>query len=87
MPIPKFHEFTLPILKLLNDNSEGLYTSFIYGQMADWAKLTNDERMETLSSGSLRYKDRISWAVSYLKKAGLTQSLKRGHYEITETGK
>ncbi|TCZ68406.1 hypothetical protein E0486_13910 [Flaviaesturariibacter aridisoli] len=32
------------------------------------------------------FKNRVTWAVTYLKKAGLLQAVKRGVYQITEAG-
>jgi restriction system protein len=39
------------------------------------------------SGAQVTYKNRVGWAKTYLKKAGLLQSPKRGYFLITEKGK
>ena len=87
MAIPKYHEFMKPILVLLNN--ETLYSrSKIYSAMADEFEITEAEKEEWLpSKKQLIYKNRIGWALTYLKKAGLIDSPKKAYYSITPTGK
>lgn len=87
MTIPKYHEFMKPILILLNN--ENLYSrSEIYSAMADQFEITEAEKEEWLpSKKQLVYKNRIGWALTYLKKAGLIESPKKAYYSITPTGK
>lgn len=49
-------------------------------------QLGQKECTEMLSSGRAIYRDRIGWACTYLKKAGLLESVKRGHLRITAEG-
>lgn len=87
MAIPKYHEFMKPVLVLLNNDT--LHSrSEIYLAMADEFQLTEAEREEWLSSKSqLVYKNRVAWALTYLKKAGLIDSPKKANFRITDAGK
>ena len=56
--------------------------------LADEFAVTEGERSRLLPSGRSRVLNgRISWARTYLKKAGLIESPKRGTYRITRPGK
>jgi restriction system protein len=50
--------------------------------------LTEEEWTEMLPSGKqTRFANRVHWAKSYLKQAGLVQPTKRGYFIITERGR
>lgn len=42
----------------------------LYALVADAERLTEEQRAEALSSGQLKYENRIGWATSYLKRSG-----------------
>lgn len=87
MAIPKFHEFMKPLLVFLNDGKQRNRLE-IYSAMSDVFKLTEAEKEEWLpSKNQLVYKNRIGWALTYLKKAGLIDSPKKAHFNITPQGK
>lgn len=77
----------LPLLRQLADGSQ--YTSKdLYDSLANAYGLTEGERQELLSSGRQPlFHNRVGWAQTYLKKAGLVVSPRRGVYQITERGK
>ena len=54
--------------------------------MAKKKKLTDEDLKETLHSGKCKYFNRIGWTATYLKKAGLINSVKRGMFNITDEG-
>jgi restriction system protein len=55
--------------------------------LADHFNLTPSERAELLPSGQQGiFKNRIGWARTYLKKAGLIEAPKRGVFKITDRG-
>src|SRR6056297_2864911 len=86
MSIPDYQSFMLPLLKLSKDGAEHSMKD-TYNKLAEEFELTNDERNELLPSGTQKvYKNRIGWARTYLKKAGLLESKKRGYFNITEKG-
>jgi restriction system protein len=86
MPIPDYQSFMLPLLKLASDRQIHSLRE-AYEKLANEFNLAEHERDELLPSGTQQtYKNRIGWARTYLKKAGLLRSPKRGHFEITDRG-
>ena len=50
--------------------------------------LTEEERAELLPSGKqTKFANRVHWARSYLKQAGLVKNTRRGYFEVTEAGR
>jgi restriction system protein len=87
MSIPSYQKFMLPLLNHVKDGKDYQMRN-IYGPIADQLDIPQGERTELLPSGTQQvYKNRIGWAKSYLVKAGLLQSPKRGSFHITEKGK
>lgn len=84
--IPKYEDIMLPLLKYLSDGKEhGL--SETHDAMAKQFKLTDEELRELLSSGKQTiFRNRVGWARTYMKKAGLLISPKRAHFKISEKG-
>jgi len=86
MSIPKFFEFLGPTLELLTDGTIHNINS-IRSKVADKMRITEDDRRIMLPSGKqATYANRITWAVVYLKKAGLIQTVSRGNYRATQDG-
>lgn len=76
----------LPILRLVSDRQEYKYRDIIE-KMAFEFSVTDKERKELLASGNQAiFDNRVGWAKTYLKKAGLLDSPKRATFVITETG-
>lgn len=87
MAIPRYHEFMKPVLVLLSNDIQ-YSRSEIYSAMSDEFHLTDAEKEVWLpSKKQLVYKNRIGWALTYLKKAGLIDSTKKAYYFITPIGK
>jgi restriction system protein len=85
--IPKFDEIMLPLLKLLSDGKERSIRECI-DELAKEFKLTDEERRKLLPSGTDRiFDNRVGWARTYLHKAGLIESPRKGYWKITERGK
>lgn len=84
MPIPQFQSLTLPSLKYAAGKE--IQTRELVEVLADQFRLSDDERAETTASGANRFADRVHWAITYLKKAGLVSRVGRGRYAITEQG-
>ena len=53
---------------------------------ADHMNIEQDARQIVLASGQAQYRNRIGWALSFLKKAGLLTQPRRGQYEIAMAG-
>lgn len=85
MAIPKHDEVRSPLLKLISDG--GVYTqNMCVERLRDYFELTEDERNATLPSGRTVFYDRVHWAKTHLKKAGLIESTKQGEFNITKSG-
>ena len=78
----------LPVLRYAGANpSKAIPIKELYDAMADEFKLTEGERNHRLPSGAqLTYANRVGWASTYLKKAGLLSAPKRAHIQITGAG-
>ena len=87
MTIPDFQAIMLPLLQYASDGKEHSLRDAITF-LADVFNLSDDERKELLSSGQQAvFDNRVGWARTYLKKAGLFISPKRGFFQITDKGK
>ena len=86
MPIPDYQTLMLPLLRFASDDTEHTTreaVDFLAGQFG----LTQDERSQLLASGQQAiFNNRIGWANSYLKKAGLLTSPRRGVLRVTPRG-
>lgn len=86
MPIPDYQTIMLPLLQLLSDKREYVLKDAV-SILGKKFKLTDDELSELLPSGqSLLFANRVGWARTYLKKAGLLAAPKRGVLRITDRG-
>jgi restriction system protein len=87
MPIPDYQTCMLPFLGLLKNGSE-ISLRDAEDLLAQHFELSALERAELLPSGQQGvFKNRIGWARTYLKKAGLIDSPKRATFRITERGR
>jgi restriction system protein len=87
MAIPGFQELTLPVLRQYADGRERT-TREVRDQIALQLGLTSDELAEQLPSRrAFKFANRVAWAHSYLKQAGLLGSPRRAIYRITDRGR
>lgn len=87
MSIPDYQQIKLPLLKFAADQKEHSMREAIES-LAVQFKLTEDERKDLLQSGQQAvFDNRVGWARTYLKKACLIESKRRGFFNITERGK
>ncbi|MBC5797074.1 MAG: restriction endonuclease [Sphaerospermopsis kisseleviana] len=87
MSIPDFQSVMLPLLQYAGDGKEHSLRDAITF-LADVFNLSDEERKELLSSGQQAvFDNRVGWARTHLKKAGLLESPKRGFFQITNRGK
>lgn len=87
MSVPGYQEFMFPILKLLSDGNI-YYKKDIFIKLAKQLNLSQEQLEEKLpSQQEPTYINRIGWAITYLKKAGLLESPSRAHFLITDEGK
>lgn len=86
MTIPDFQTVMLPVLKSVADQHEHSMRDTV-NALADVYGLSETERAEMLPSGQQRtFDNRVNWAVSYMKHAGLLEYTRRGVFRITERG-
>lgn len=87
MAIPDYQTLMLPLLRLAADGADHKFRDAVEQLAAEFG-LTADERSELLPSGTApTFDNRVGWARTYLKQAGLLNSPKRGLFRITEAGK
>ncbi|HET6442943.1 MAG TPA: restriction endonuclease [candidate division Zixibacteria bacterium] len=86
MSIPDYQSLMLPLLKLAGDRNEHLFRDAVE-ELANQFNLSDAERRESIPSGPqpLIY-NRVGWARTYLKSAGLLESNKRGYFHISKRG-
>lgn len=87
MSLPTYDQLMLPLMKLLFELNEPIKISDAANILAERSKLSKDILNQTLPSGKNIFKDRVSWAKTYLVKAGLINQPKRAYCEISELGK
>jgi restriction system protein len=87
MPVPDYESFMLPLLRAVADGGEH-HVRDVRDRLAAEFKLTPAERSEMLPSAKQSvFDNRVGWAKTYLDKAGLISSVRRGVYRITEAGR
>lgn len=86
MTIPDYQRLLLPVLKC----SEGgeVRLNQVVQSLVHELNLSEEERVELLPSGQQTvFANRVGWAKTYLKKAGLIDTTRRGYFRITEAGR
>ncbi len=87
MGVPKYYEFMKPTLEIFQ-HGDALERSQIYEKVSTKLNLSDEDKNEMLPSGTQRvYINRIGWAITYLKKAGLLESPERSVFFITDEGR
>ena len=87
MAIPDYQSIMLPLLKLAGDGEVHRFRRAI-DALADHFKLSDEERRDLLPSGAqATFDNRVGWAKTYMMKAGLLESPKRGMFKIADRGK
>ena len=87
MAIPDYQSIMSPLLNLAGDNETHRVHDAV-DLLAQQFKLTAEERWEVIPSGRVsRFHNNVTWARTYLKKAGLLENPKRGEFRITERGR
>ncbi|RMH34265.1 MAG: restriction endonuclease [Nitrospirae bacterium] len=86
MPIPDYQTLMMPLLRLAADRREHQVREAVE-HLADAFSLTKEERNEMLPSGTQPlFANRVGWARTYLKQAGLLETPRRGTFRITDRG-
>lgn len=86
MPVPGFQTFLRPVLDQYSDGGERRVRD-LQDTVAALLRLTPADRDERVPSGEPRFLNRLWWAHSYLKQAGLLESPRRGYYRLSALGR
>lgn len=86
MGIPDYQSIMLPLLEFAGDEREHTVREAIEFLAARFG-LNDQERKMLLPSGQQAiFDNRVGWARTHLKKAGLLESPRRGYFRITSRG-
>lgn len=86
MPIPDYQTLMIPLLKISSDGEEHKLGDAI-DLLSKVFNLTDEERKELLPCGQQAIiNNRAGWASTYLRKAHLLESSRRGYFKITNKG-
>lgn len=88
MAIPDYQSIMLPLLQLAASNRDKEFAlREAVSLLATKFNLTGEELQELLPSGKqATFVNRVGWASTYLRKAGLLESTKRGYFKLAERG-
>lgn len=86
MGIPDYQTLMKPVLRAALGGER--HISDVVRELDTDFGLTADERAELLPSGKqTKFANRVHWARSYLKQAGLLKNTRRGYFDITPAGR
>jgi len=87
MGVPDFQSVMLPLLQYAGDGEEHSHRETIEA-LSETFKLSQEERKELLPSGRQPiFDNRVGWAKTYLAKAGLLDTTRRGYFKISRRGR
>jgi restriction system protein len=88
MAIPDYETLMHPLLELAaKAHGKEVKLSDAAHELAERFKLTEQDRTELLPSGAtFKFASRVSWARTYLQKAGLLDAPTRGYLRLTPRG-
>jgi restriction system protein len=87
MTIPDYQTIMLPLLRFLGDGEVHSKREAV-DYLAEEFKLTDEERKELLPSGKQPlFSNRVGWARTYLKNAGLIKAVRHGFFVVTDRRK
>jgi restriction endonuclease Mrr len=86
MAVPDFQKLLLPLLMLAGDGQQHANAEAVE-RLSQEFQLSDEDRAQLLRSGQTRFYNRVGWATTYLKKAGLLQAVARGRVQLTDRGR
>lgn len=87
MAVPDYQSVMLPLLQFAEERKAEISTGEAFESLATRLGLTDDDLKEMLPSGLQgTFVNRVGWAATYMKKAGLLEPTRRGYYRITLRG-
>lgn len=86
MPIPDFQSVMRPLMDVISDGKEHSIRETL-DRLGDHFELTDEERKRLLPSGRQDvFTNRVAWAKTHLRMAGLIEPTARGVFKITARG-
>lgn len=86
MAVPKFNEFFMPVLRYVQSGQAVHLRDIRRFCISDMSLSAEDVAQRLPSDRQSMVDNRVNWAVTYLKKAGLISSPSRGYYQISDAG-
>ncbi len=87
MSVPDYQSIMLPLIRFAERKNSEISTGEAVEVLANEFKLSEEDLKEMLPSGiQATFVNRVGWASTYLKKAGLLEPTRRGYYKITSRG-
>lgn len=87
MAVPDYQSIMLPLLRFAEEKKDETSTGEAVEFLAKELGLTDEDLKEMLPSGiQFTFVNRVGWASTYLKKAGLLEATRRGYFRITSRG-
>ena len=87
MAVPDYQSLMLPLLRFAGEKKDETSTGEAVEVLAKELNLTDEDLKEMLPSGiQFTLVNRVGWASTYMKKAGLLEATRRGYYRITPRG-
>lgn len=86
MSVPGFQKTLLPILNHVSDG-EPHRPADTLAYVQTQFELTPEDLTDRLPNGRTRLMDRVLWAITYLRKSGLIESVSWGVFRITDRGR
>lgn len=85
MAVPDYQSVMLPLLEYASKSNGEISTGGAVDELAVSLSLTDEDLKQMLPSGIQQtFVNRVGWAATYMKKAGLLEATRRGYYRITQ---
>ena len=86
MAVPDYQTYMTPLLQLLSDD-QARHINDISDRLAQHFEMSEADLRDMIPSGKKsRHYDRVGWAATYMKQAGLLIKPARGWYQLSERG-
>lgn len=87
MTVPDFQSLMLPALRVLSDGAAASISE-VRKRVAKSERLSTSDLSDMVPSNrQTTFSNRVSWAITYMSRAGLVNRVRHGVYQITKEGK
>lgn len=87
MALLKYRDYDKYVLRFLYETNETVHRSKIYEKIKEYTNPSEEDLELVKKSNYSKFRDRLDWLLTYLKKAELLENVDRGKYVITDFGK